>query len=208
MRQFLSFLIVFALAAALGWASPVLAQRGASPESSQNVQQAPSQDTPLDKHTPLDKLFQRLREAPNKQAAEPIAAQIGRVFERSGSDTADLLLQRVKTAIEAKQYPLALDLIDHILPLQPDWAEAYHKRAIVHFLMQDHEGAIRDVRATLAREPRHFQALAGLGAIFRELGKTKAAYRAFKTVAEIYPHFDEIGETLDKMRPEVEGQPI
>lgn len=177
--------------APLAGPSPPTAQQEVQPEGS-----------------PLDRLFDRLKAAPSAEAAKPLAQQIQRRFERSGSDTADLLLQRIKQSTEAKDYPLALDLSDFLLTLKPDWAEAYHRRAIVHFLLKDEESAMRDIRLTLAREPRHFDALAGLGALFRGMGNKKAAYQAFKKATEIHPYFEDLQSTLDKMKPEIEGQPI
>lgn len=156
----------------------------------------------------LDRLFARLKAAESAQAAKPFAVQIERAFERSGSDTADLLLQRIKQAIEAKKNELALDLSDYLITLKPDWAEPYHRRSIVHFLLRDEEAAMRDIRAALAREPRHFHALAGLGTMFRTMGNDKAAYNAFTKTLEIHPYFSDLKATHDKMRSEIEGKPI
>lgn len=156
----------------------------------------------------LERLFSRLKDAANAEAAAPIAVQIGRAFERSGSDTADLLLARAKQAIEAKNFETALDLIDFVLTLRPDWAEAYHRRALVHFILRDEDSAIRDIRETLAREPRHFQAIAGLGAILRGNGKTKAALEAFRKVMALHPHYADLKDVVEKLQKEVDGQPI
>lgn len=156
----------------------------------------------------LDRLFERLKAAPDANAAKLAAERIERTFEKSGSDTADLLLQRVKQTIEAKEFGSALDLLDYIITLRPDWAEGYHRRAVVHFLQKDTEAAMRDVHATLAREPRHWHALAGLGALLRQSGNAKAAYRAYRAALEIHPHFGDLKETLEKMRPEIEGNPV
>lgn len=156
----------------------------------------------------LARLFERLKAVADADAAKPIQAQIERAFERSGSDTADILLKRVKEAIDSKSFETALDLLDYLVILKPDWAEPYHRRAIVHFLQKDHESAMRDIRATLAREPRHFHAMAGFGTLLRAMGNQKAAYRIYKQVLEIHPYFGDLKEQIDKMKTEVEGLPI
>jgi len=156
----------------------------------------------------LDALFTRLKAAQSAEAATPIAAQIEQAFLKSGSDTADLLITRAKTATEAKAYDTALDLLDFIITLKPDWAEAYHRRAIVHFLMKDEDAAMRDLSTTLSREPRHFQAIAGLGAILRGMGNEKAAYKAYRRALDIHPFLEDLPETVEKMRPDFEGKPI
>lgn len=188
-----------ALVLALLLASPVQAQKKA-PET------AP--EPALTANARMDRLFQRLREAENAAAAKLVAADIERALERSGSATADLLYTRAKEAMAAKDFDLALDLLDYVTTLRPAWAEAYHRRAIIHFVRKDTDAAFRDVRETLAREPRHFHALAGLGGILKGLGDNKGAFKAFTRALEIYPHFSDLRESVEKMRPEVEGQPI
>ena len=156
----------------------------------------------------VDRLFERLKVAPDIATAKSVAERIERGFEKSGSDTADLLLQRAKQAMEAKNFGTALDLLDYVVTLKPEWAEAYHRRAMIHFIQKDEEAAIRDIRATLAREPRHWHALAGLGAILRMSGKNKAAYRAYRAAQDVYPHFDDLKQVIERMRLEIEGNPV
>ncbi len=137
-----------------------------------------------------------------------MAQQIEQRFEKSGSDTADLLLQRAKQAIESKNLDLALDLLDFIMTLKPDWSEAYHRRAIVHFLLKDEESAMRDIRQSLAYEPRHFHALAGLGQLLQLMGNRKQAYQVYKRTLDIYPQFPDLEKIMERLKQEAEGQPI
>jgi len=179
-----------------------------APAWAQKAPESPAGETTQRASARLDKLFERLKEAENAQAAKTIANDIERALERSGSATADLLYARAKEAMTARDFDLAIDLLDYVTTLRPGWAEPYHRRAIIHFVRKDQDAAFRDVRETLAREPRHYHALAGLGGILKNLGDSKGAFKAFNRVLEIYPHFSDLKESLEKMRPEVEGQPI
>jgi tetratricopeptide (TPR) repeat protein len=165
-------------------------------------------ETPVPAANRLDKLFEKLKAAETPAAAAVVAQDIERAIEKSGSATSDLLYQRAKNAMEAKDFDLALDLFDFIVTLEPGWAEPYHRRAIIHLIRKDEDAALRDVRETLAREPRHFHAIAGLGGILRTMGDRKGAFKAFSRVLDIHPHFADLKEAVEKMRPEVEGQPI
>lgn len=178
-------------------------QKATAPAKPAATPEAPGRTTQR-----LDKLFEKLKETENPQAAKSVASDIERAFEHSGSATADLIYTRVKEAMTAQDFDAALDLIDYLVAMRPGWAEPYHRRAIIHFIRKDQDAAFRDIRETLAREPRHYHALAGLGGILKMQGDAKGAFKAYSKVLEIYPHFSDLKESLEKMRPEVEGQPI
>ena len=93
----------------------------------------------------------------------------------SGSDTCHLLMGRVKAAADDKDYDLAIKLLDAIIELKPNYVEAWNRRATVYYLQKDYGHAVADIREVLAREPRHFGALAGLGVILQEIGDDKCA---------------------------------
>ena len=141
-------------------------------------------------------------------AARIVAADIERALERSGSATSDLLFTRAKEAMQARDFDLALDLLDYLTALRPQWAEPFHRRAMIHFVRNDRDAAYRDIREVLAREPRHYLALAGLGGILRASGNAKGAYKAFSRALEIHPYLADIKEQIERMKVEVEGQPI
>lgn len=195
-------LILALLLLALPAAGPAAAQQPAAP---QKPKAASPEQRSADR---LDRLFEQLKNTGSPEAAKPVAADIERALERSGSATTDLLFTRAKEAMTAKDFDLAIDVLDYITLLRPEWAEPYHRRAIIHFLRQDQDAAFRDIRETLAREPRHFHALASLGGLLRGFGDKKGAFRAFSKALEINPHFPDLKESLEKLRVDAEGQPI
>jgi len=158
--------------------------------------------------TTLESLYDRLARAKDGPEASAIVKQIERRWMRSGSETADLLLVRAGQAAAAKDNETALELFDFMIMLRPQWAEAYHRRATLLFSMNDHDGALRDIQATLTRDPRHFSALAGLGMIMQQVDNKKAAYRAFTRALELNPHMTNLKEMVEKLKPEIEGQPL
>jgi tetratricopeptide (TPR) repeat protein len=156
----------------------------------------------------LDDLFERLSHASDASEAKGIAATIERRWLRSGSDTADLLLSRAMEAVQADDQPLAIELLDRVIVLQPDWAEAWNKRATVFFMMGDYTRSMADLREVLAREPRHYAALAGMGTIFSATGDDKHAYEAYKKALAVNPFMDEVKSVVDKLAPDIEGRDI
>jgi tetratricopeptide (TPR) repeat protein len=156
----------------------------------------------------LDTLFERLRQASDPEAALRIADSIERLWLQSQSDTANLLMQRAAASVMARQYPLALSLLDRLVALEPDWAEAWNQRATTRFLNGDADGAMADIDRVIKLEPRHFGALSGMGMILQGAGLNKSALQIFNQVLAIYPREADIRKLTEKLTLEVEGQDI
>src|SRR5258707_15852889 len=81
----------------------------------------------------LDFLFEALKIAPDAETAKAIEERIWALWFHSGSDTADLLMTRARTAFDGKETDLGLKLLDQILAFKPDYVEAWNRRANVSF---------------------------------------------------------------------------
>lgn len=156
----------------------------------------------------LDDLFGRLAGAKDEAEAKGIANLIERRWSRSGSDTADLLLTRASDAIQAKEFPLAIELLDRVLSLQPDWPEAWNRRATAFFLLEDTASAMADLRQVLTREPRHFGAWAGLGHIYNAGGDKGRALEAYRKALAINPKMETLRDLVGRLAPEIDGRDI
>ncbi|MDQ0348465.1 hypothetical protein [Ancylobacter vacuolatus] len=156
----------------------------------------------------LDALFAALKAAPDKESAKAIAARIDVALTPSGSDTADLLMARASQATQAKKFDLAVELLDGLLAIEPDYLEAWNKRATVFFLRQDFSNALIDLRQVVAREPRHYGAWAGIAIICKEIGDEKRSLEAARHALALYPHLDEIEDLEQELAIKVEGRPI
>jgi tetratricopeptide (TPR) repeat protein len=156
----------------------------------------------------LDVLFKRLAAAGDPEEAQAVMAAIEKIWAKSDSDTADLLMQRASAAMSARQFPLALELFDKIILLRPTWAEAWNKRATVRFLGDDMDGAMEDIEQVLKLEPRHFGALTGMGFIMQKEGLDKGALAAFRKALELNPQQPEIKSKVEKLTVDVEGRGI
>ena len=99
-------------------------------------------------------------------------------------------------------------MLDHVVELAPDFTEAWNRRAYVHFVQNDVERALGDLRRTLALDPHHFKALDGLAQIMREIGQKKAALKAFKQLLDVHPYWSGAKQAVDELEREVDGQGI
>ena len=156
----------------------------------------------------LDFLFEALKVAPDAESAKHIENRIWALWLASGSDTANLLMTRVKTAIDGKDPELALRLLDSIIELKPDYVEAWNRRATIYYMQKDYTRSMADIRQVLALEPRHFGAISGLGMIMQEFGDDKRALDAFRRAVQVYPHLQKIPDLIKTLTEKVEGRDI
>ncbi len=169
---------------------------------------APKPPLAVGRRKTLDDLYGKLASSSDADEAKGLASLIETIWMRSGSDTANLLMRRAVDAIEAKNYPLALEMLDRIVVLQPQWAEAWNKRASVRFFAGDLDGSMADVEHVLKLEPRHFGALEGMATILQRTGFDKRALEVYRRALAVYPHQSEIEKIVDKLTLDVEGQGI
>lgn len=163
--------------------------------------------TPEQRAKRLDELYAKLAAAPDQEVAAPIAEAIEQVWQHSSSPTAELLVMRAVNVAQGNR-DLAMRLLDTAVDLQPDYAEAWNRRAFVYYLNDDYKRALGDIRRVLALEPRHYKALEGLGQILRNIGEKKGALAAYDSLLAIYPAMPGAKEARDELKIEVEGQGI
>ena len=154
---------------------------------------------------PSDAMFEELKNAPSEQEATSIALDIWAAWMESGSAAADLVMERAVTAQSNGDIELARELYDRVISIQPDYAEAYNRRASV-FLMEEKMGeALRDVNKALELEPRHFGAWTGLGRVFEELGAKDQALEAYKEALKIHPTLSPARSAVARLQKETTG---
>src|SRR5262245_59923559 len=156
----------------------------------------------------IDKLFEALKIAPSSESAKYVENRIWARWLAAGGDTANLLMTRVKTAVDSKEYDLAIKLLNAIIEIRPNYVEAWNRRATVYFMKKDFVNSIEDIKEVLQREPRHFGALSGLGMIYQELGDDRHALDAFRRAIAIHPHLARIPDLIKRLEEKVEGRDI
>ena len=167
-----------------------------------------TESTPEQREKLLAELYARLASAPDEATAAQIATAVEQLWQHSGSATADLLVARATAATEAERRDLAMKLLNAAIELQPDYAEAWNRRAYLFYLEDDYKRALGDIRRVLALEPHHFKALEGLANILQHLGEQKAALEAYESLLKVYPNAPGAKKARDDLKVEVEGQGI
>jgi len=155
----------------------------------------------------LDQLFQDLSQA-DDQSWQRIERDIWSEWSKSGSPAMDLLLSRGRQAMEQGDWESAVDHLTALIDHAPDFAEGWNARATAYFQGGLYGPSIDDIRHTLALNPRHFGALAGLGLILEQLGYPEDALTAYRQVLAIHPFRPNLKETIERLEQKVGGTDI
>lgn len=198
---------LFALSALVLLASAAKAQTEARDKSPEAIPTTMSRLKPAEMRAEqLDKLFARLIKSEDGPEAQRAEQTIWNLWMTSDSPTADALLAQAMRASAAKETGTALAILDNVIEVHPDYAEAWNKRATVYFLIGRYNDSLRDIEKVLELEPRHFGALSGLGMIKRQQGDLGAARAAFSEALSFNPHLEGVKRALEEI--EAEERPI
>ena len=156
----------------------------------------------------LDTLFSRLKAVTDPSEALRIEETIWHIWTLSGDERVDGEMGRGIRAMRSGDYAAALQDFDRVVKMAPDFAEGWNKRATVYYLLGDFESSVKDIKRTLALEPRHFGALWGWGLIHRAKGELRAALSVFERAAAIHPLMPGAEAEIRRLRTELRGRAI
>lgn len=193
-----------AILAAIGAVAPGALAQSPTPRP-EVANAAPS--TGSEPASSLAELFAELKRESNPRQARDVADRIWAEWRDSGSATVNLMMQWANEAVEEERHGTALDLLDQVTILAPDYAEGWNRRATVHYLMKNHGKSMSDINRVLELEPRHFGALAGMAGILKEAGRNSAALRAYERALDIYPADRAMQRQMTDLADELSGDP-
>ena len=145
----------------------------------------------------LDILFARLHKSDG--SADAVQQKIWALWGASDSPTAEVLLQQSQKAIEAGAPAEALSILDRLIGANPDFAEAWNKRATLYYMMKKDDASLKDIEKVLDLEPRHFGALSGKGMILKRQKKYSAAREAFEDALAINPNLEQVKAAIKEL---------
>jgi tetratricopeptide (TPR) repeat protein len=143
----------------------------------------------------LDALFQRLAACPGAEAAAT-EERIWQVWMDHPNRAAAQVLEAATRDIAARRYDIAETRLTRLLRSAPDFAEAWHKRATLYYLLARDAECLADIRRTLELEPRHFCAMLHFGEILFAGGATEHGRFAFRAALSLHPNLPEARQAL------------
>ena len=135
----------------------------------------------------LDDLFRRLARCEPTRASET-EDRIWDVWMHHPHRGAQRALDLATGDIAARRYDIAETRLTLLLRRAPDFAEAWHKRAALYYLLGRDRECLQDLERTLELEPRHFGAMLHFAEILRSLHAEAEARFAVQAARSIHPH--------------------
>ncbi len=163
---------------------------------------------PFDLANDLDGLFKQLGRTSEAKRADRISTRIWEIWHTSDSKSVDLLTKWARSASGKRSFSVALDLLDQVVALRPNYAEGFNQRATLHFMMENYGKSIVDIERTLALEPRHYGALAGLATILERIGEKDRALETWHRVLSVYPAMTSAQNSVVRLEEELAGNRI
>jgi len=97
------------------------------------------------------------------------------------------ILRRSQVSLDAGDVRHALDLLTKLISQEPDFAEAWNRRAVLHYTQGNYKKSIHDCEIVLKLNPVHFGAMHGMGLCYAALGEYINAIQAFRRALAIQP---------------------
>ena len=165
-----------------------------------------------ERESELNNLFKQLKNSEAKKAIE-IENKIWKIWsihpfnDRRGYRLTELLAQG-SFLMTQQEFNKAYAIFTQIILADPNWFEAWNKRATVLYMMGKYEDSQKDIDEVLKLEKRHFGALSGQGLVQIELKNYEKAINSYKEVQKIYPSMQTPKVMIPQLKELIKGQAI
>ena len=161
-----------------------------------------------EKNSQLDDLFNQLKK--NDTSINLKAEmKIWKIWSThpSKEDLTNLLADG-SNLVNEKKFNKAYDIFSKVISLDPNWSEAWNKRATILYMMGRYQESQSDIDQVLKLEKRHFGALAGQGLVSIALENYEKAIKSYKEVEKIYPNLESPKIMIPKIEELIKSKSI
>ena len=135
----------------------------------------------------LEILFKKLLETSDENEINNITVNIWDIWYETNDPNINHDFYRGVGLMNNGNLKASIFYFDRVIKKNPNFAEAWNKRATVYYLLGKFDKSILDIGETLKLEPRHFGAMDGLALIFIHQKKFQKALEIYEEVIKIFP---------------------
>ena len=157
----------------------------------------------------LNELFLKLETEQNIIIASKIESEIWELWTTHPSEPIlTELLAEGSYYMSQNQLANAHEMFSKAIELDPNWAEAWNKRATVLYLMGKYELSQSDIDKVLSLEERHFGALSGQGLVQSALKNYQLAIDSYIEAHKIYPAMESPMIMIERLKKLIKNETV
>ena len=130
------------------------------------------------------------------------------IWLRTDDPVADPLFQTGMQLIAEDDPQAAIEKLNQVIELKPDFAEAWNRRGDAYAVLGDEERALADYERTIVLNPYEFGTLTSCGAIWMARSSYRKAAEYFRRALDLNPNLPEAAEALHALEEKLENDRI
>jgi tetratricopeptide (TPR) repeat protein len=130
------------------------------------------------------------------------------IWMRTDDPAADPMFQTGIQLLTEDKPAQALEKLNQVIALKPEFAEAWNRRGDAYQSMGDEEHALADYEHVMRLNPYHFGTLESCGQIWLERGNYRKAAEYFRRALEINPNLWNVADILQRLEKSLENDRI
>jgi tetratricopeptide (TPR) repeat protein len=153
-----------------------------------------------DQNSPkLEGLFEDLYNVEDISLQNVIVGEIWNEWMKIDDPEIEKIMNSIPYFFQTQKYNEAIEALDYVIEINPNYSEGYNKRATLFFMMGEYEKSMQDIEATLLLEPRHFGALDGMSRILIYFGKYNQALQVYDEMKKLMPNDVTLDMKIDRL---------
>ena len=153
-----------------------------------------------DQNSPkLEGLFEDLYNVDDITMQNKIVGEIWKEWMEIDNPEIEKIMNSIPYFFQTQKYEEAIDALNYVIEINPNYSEGYNKRATFYFMMGDFENSMKDIEITLALEPRHFGALDGMSRILISYKKYDQAFKVYEEMMNLMPNDVTLHMKMDRL---------
>ena len=130
------------------------------------------------------------------------------IWMRTDDPVADPLFQTGMQLIAGDDPHAAIEKLNQVLELKPDFAEAWNRRGNAYAALGDENRALADYEHAIALNPYQFGTLESCGEIWMTRSDYRKAAEYFRRALDLNPNLQEAAEALHSLEEKLENDRI
>ena len=130
------------------------------------------------------------------------------IWMRTDDPVADPLFQTGMGLIARDEPDAAIEKLNQVIELKPEFAEAWNRRGDAYAALGDEDRALADYEHAVALNPYQFGTLESCGEIWMMRSNYRKAAEYFRRALELNPNLTEAAEALQSLEEKLENDRI